>query len=201
MAEADRRKWDARYRERGAGLREPSGFLDALDDLLPRRGRALDVAGGTGRHALWLARRGLDVTLADISGVALEVAREEAGRAGLMVRTLMRTWRPSPCRRARGTSSSASTSCGARSSPPSRPRWPRAGCWSSPIRPSPTSNAMPGRGRSICWGPASCPTWFEGWRSSGMMRVGGRRAGTRLGLPPADVTHGPGCESIEGEVS
>lgn len=89
MAEADRRKWDARYRERGAGLREPSGFLDALDDLLPRRGRALDLAGGTGRHALWLARRGLDVTLADISGVALEVARAEAGRAGIMVRTLM----------------------------------------------------------------------------------------------------------------
>ena len=40
MAEADRRKWDARYRERGAGVREPSGFLEALDDLLPRRGRA-----------------------------------------------------------------------------------------------------------------------------------------------------------------
>ena len=88
MAEADRRKWDARYRERGAGVREPSGFLEALDDLLPRTGRALDVAGGAGRHALWLARRGLDVTLADISGVALEVAREEAGRAGLVVHTL-----------------------------------------------------------------------------------------------------------------
>jgi tellurite methyltransferase len=89
MPEADRRKWDGRYREQGAGVREPSAFLEALDDLLPRRGRALDVAGGTGRHALWLARRGLDVTLADISGVALEVAREEAGRAGLMVHTLM----------------------------------------------------------------------------------------------------------------
>jgi tellurite methyltransferase len=88
MAEADRLKWDARYRERGAGGREPSGFLAALDDLLPRRGRALDVAGGAGRHAFWLARRGLDVTLADISGVALEVAREEAGRAGLVVHAL-----------------------------------------------------------------------------------------------------------------
>ncbi len=89
MAEADRRKWDARYRERGAGPREPSGFLEALDDLLPRGGRALDVASGTGRHALWLARRGLDVTLADISGVTMEVARAEAGGEGLLVRTLM----------------------------------------------------------------------------------------------------------------
>ncbi len=89
MAEADRRKWDARYRERGARPRAPSGFLNALDDLLPRQGRALDVAGGTGRNALLLARRGLDVTLADVSGVALEVARAEVGRAGFMVCTLM----------------------------------------------------------------------------------------------------------------
>lgn len=96
MAEADRRKWDARYRERGAGLRQPSGFLDALDNLLPRRGRALDLAGGTGRHTLWLARRGLDVTLADISEVALEVARAEAVRAGLMLHTLMRDLEAEP---------------------------------------------------------------------------------------------------------
>jgi SAM-dependent methyltransferase len=42
---------------------------------LPRAGRALDVAGGGGRHAIWLARRGLDVTLVDISPVALAIAR------------------------------------------------------------------------------------------------------------------------------
>jgi SAM-dependent methyltransferase len=88
MAEADRRRWDARYREREPGLRQPSRSLVALADLMPQGGRALDVAGGTGRHALWLARRGLDVTLADLSGVALELARREAARAGLPLRTL-----------------------------------------------------------------------------------------------------------------
>src|SRR3954465_12293036 len=88
MAEADRRKWDARYHEQEAGLRDPSRFLDALDDLLPHQGRALDLAGGTGRHALWLARRGLDVTLADLSEVALGLARDQATRAGLPPRTL-----------------------------------------------------------------------------------------------------------------
>jgi SAM-dependent methyltransferase len=87
MAEADRLKWDARYREQEPGPRQPSGSLVALDDLLPRRGRALDVAGGAGRNALWLARRGLDVTLADISGVALDLAGREATRAGLPLRT------------------------------------------------------------------------------------------------------------------
>src|SRR6516165_9282087 len=88
MAEADRRTWDARYRAHELRLRAPSGSLVALAELLPQGGPALDVAGGTGRHALWLARRGLAVTLADVSGVALELARREAARAGLPLRTL-----------------------------------------------------------------------------------------------------------------
>ena len=88
MAEADRRRWDARFREHEPGLRRPSGSLVALADLLPQGARALAVAGGAGRHALWLARRGLDVTLADLSGVALELARREAARAGLPLRML-----------------------------------------------------------------------------------------------------------------
>src|SRR5581483_179489 len=34
-------------------------------------GRALDVAGGTGRHSLWLAERGWDVTMVDVSDVGV----------------------------------------------------------------------------------------------------------------------------------
>ena len=63
-------------------------MLPLLGDLLPATGRALDLAGGTGRNALWLARRGLDVTLADFSAVALRVAREAADAEGLPLRTL-----------------------------------------------------------------------------------------------------------------
>jgi SAM-dependent methyltransferase len=88
MAEADRERWDARYRAESMAPRGPSPSLVALADLLPTLGRALDVAGGTGRHALWLAARGLDVTLADISGVALERASQEARRLGLPLRTM-----------------------------------------------------------------------------------------------------------------
>lgn len=87
MAEADRERWDARYRERGGGPSPPSRFLVGLDTILPRRGAALDVAGGTGRHALWLAGRGLDVTLVDISGVALRIAEQRAASAGLRLQT------------------------------------------------------------------------------------------------------------------
>jgi SAM-dependent methyltransferase len=37
-------------------------------------GRALDVAGGEGRNALWLADRGWEATVADFSAVALQRA-------------------------------------------------------------------------------------------------------------------------------
>jgi SAM-dependent methyltransferase len=74
MSDADRAKWDARWAARaGPGL--PSQVLLELADLLPRAGRALDLAGGAGRHAVWLARRGLEVTLIDISARALALAR------------------------------------------------------------------------------------------------------------------------------
>ena len=87
MAEGDRARWDARYRDHGPERGgDPSPFLVALDDLLPRRGRALDLAGGAGRNACWLARRGLDVTIADVSPAGLELARAAAAAAGVTLR-------------------------------------------------------------------------------------------------------------------
>jgi hypothetical protein len=47
------------------------------------------IGGGTGRHTLWLARRGLDVTLADIFPVALEIAQADAVSQGVPLRTLL----------------------------------------------------------------------------------------------------------------
>jgi len=82
VPESDRERWNARYAAR-AERSAPSPFLDQLDDLLPRSGRALDLAGGAGRHALWLARRGLAVTLADVSDVALAQAEVAARAEGL----------------------------------------------------------------------------------------------------------------------
>ena len=80
MSMADRRKWDARYRAGAYQTRlHPSAFLEESESLLPRRGRALDLACGTGRNALFLARRGMTVDAVDISGVALAQARERAG--------------------------------------------------------------------------------------------------------------------------
>ncbi len=63
-------------------------FLTDLDPYLPRRGRALDVASGRGRNGLWLAERGLEVTLIDISEVALSIAGQEALERGVEVTTV-----------------------------------------------------------------------------------------------------------------
>ena len=87
MSEADRRKWDARYRD-GAFVERtwPSEFLVACAERLPRRGRALDLACGAGRNALFLAQRGLTVDAVDISAVALARARKDG--AGLAINWL-----------------------------------------------------------------------------------------------------------------
>ncbi len=83
MSAADRAKWNAHYADRVGPPGAPSPWLAASARWLPTSGRALDLAGGDGRHALWLAARGLDVTLADISEAALQRARAAAEERGL----------------------------------------------------------------------------------------------------------------------
>jgi SAM-dependent methyltransferase len=52
----------------------PNRWVEAeLADASP--GRALDLACGEGRNAMWLAERGWDVTAVDFSGVAIERGR------------------------------------------------------------------------------------------------------------------------------
>lgn len=49
-----------------------------LDTHLPDSGKILDAGGGAGRYAIWLAERGYDVTIVDISQRQVEIARERA---------------------------------------------------------------------------------------------------------------------------
>ncbi len=88
MSDFDREKWNRRYSDSPADPGEPEPALVALAERLPRRAKALDVAGGRGRHALWLASKGLQVTLADISSVALEIALAAAQERGLSLETV-----------------------------------------------------------------------------------------------------------------
>lgn len=85
MADEDRERWDRKYRQPGAAKTEPSAALVELSRWMPEGGRALDVAGGTGGNAVWLARRGLEVTIVDASPVGLGLAEEHARRSGVAV--------------------------------------------------------------------------------------------------------------------
>jgi len=62
-----------------------SSWLLSNIDLIPRAGRALDVACGRGRHALLLAERGLAVVAVDRDEAAIEGLRTEAARRLLPV--------------------------------------------------------------------------------------------------------------------
>jgi SAM-dependent methyltransferase len=64
----------------------PSAWLTQNADLLPHQGRALDVACGRGRHAVWLGARGLETTAIDRSHEAVAFVNDEARRRALPVR-------------------------------------------------------------------------------------------------------------------
>ncbi|MGI9260365.1 MAG: methyltransferase domain-containing protein [Gammaproteobacteria bacterium] len=88
MSEADREKWNKRYREGSYRARtHPSELLEEWLSKLPR-GRALDVAAGAGRNSLYLAEAGFDVDAIDISGEALARLRRNAEERGLTINTI-----------------------------------------------------------------------------------------------------------------
>jgi tellurite methyltransferase len=76
--------WDERYRRGEYTTEEPTPLLPrAIQNLKP--GRALDVACGTGRHAIFLAGRGWDVTAVDSSQVGIEILQRRAREAGITI--------------------------------------------------------------------------------------------------------------------
>ena len=77
--------WDERYASSGlVWSAEPNALAASLlSNLTP--GRALDVAAGEGRMALWLAGQGWQVTALDFSAVGLDKGRARAEELGLQV--------------------------------------------------------------------------------------------------------------------
>jgi SAM-dependent methyltransferase len=75
----DSHGWDTRYEENElVWSAEPNMFLPPIVEQL-EVGTALDLACGEGRNAVWLARRGWDVTGVDYSSVGIEKAKRIAG--------------------------------------------------------------------------------------------------------------------------
>ena len=75
----------------GKPYAQEAAFVDSL--IRRPRGRLLDLACGTGRHAVEFARQGWDVTGVDYSDDLLDEARGNAERAGVHVRLLAQDMR------------------------------------------------------------------------------------------------------------
>lgn len=85
----DLASWERRYHaeaDAGTLASAPTALLVETASVLPP-GRALDLACGTGRNALWLAQRGWSVTAIDGSSTAIQVLRDRAAHSRVTVAT------------------------------------------------------------------------------------------------------------------
>lgn len=95
----DAESWNDRYRDSdlvwSAG---PNQFVEEVcRNLAP--GRAIDLAAGEGRNAIWLAEQGWEATAVDFSGVAIDKARRIAERRNVGIATEvvdLATYEPTP---------------------------------------------------------------------------------------------------------
>lgn len=86
MSHAERDTWNERYRGGSyQGRDHPTALLAEWAPRLPP-GRALDVACGAGRNALFLAAAGHEVDALDIAAEGLARGRETAAKRGLHIR-------------------------------------------------------------------------------------------------------------------
>ncbi|EMA14165.1 class I SAM-dependent methyltransferase [Haloarcula marismortui] len=79
--ENDESEWD-RLTATLHGQLEWSGTVAQLEANLPDTGHVLDVGGGAGRYAVWLAEQGYDVTLVDPSKGQRAIAQEKIAEHG-----------------------------------------------------------------------------------------------------------------------
>lgn len=84
---SDKKRWDEKFKGRKYALgTEANPFLKRYLHLLPK-GRALDIAAGEGKNAVFLAQNGFDVEAVDISKIGLNKARKLAKAKGVRIKT------------------------------------------------------------------------------------------------------------------
>jgi len=71
-------------------MSDPASWLVQHAGLLPREGRALDVACGRGRHAIWLAEHGLTTLAVDRDADAIREVNDAARERALPLRAEVR---------------------------------------------------------------------------------------------------------------
>lgn len=86
---SDRKRWNERFKgKRFAFGQKPNSFLRNHIALLPK-GKALDLAAGEGRNAVFLAEQGFKVDAVDISETGLRKTEQLAQKKGVKVHTIL----------------------------------------------------------------------------------------------------------------
>jgi tellurite methyltransferase len=85
----DQKRWNKRFgRKEFAFGKEPNPFLKKYIHLLSK-GKALDIATGEGRNAVFLAKQGFEVDAVDISEKGLTKAKKLAREKGVRINTFL----------------------------------------------------------------------------------------------------------------
>ncbi len=86
---SDRKRWDQRFKGKKFALgKKANSFLRRHIALLPK-GKALDLATGEGRNAVFLAQHGFKVDAVDISEIGLTKTQKLAGKREVRVHTIL----------------------------------------------------------------------------------------------------------------
>ena len=78
--------WNERYKTGQHTDHEPHPTVVRFASQLPA-GRALDLACGAGRHSIWLAERGWEVTAVDYSPAAIDLLKQRSESKSLTIDT------------------------------------------------------------------------------------------------------------------
>jgi SAM-dependent methyltransferase len=86
---SDQKRWDKRFQgKKFAFGKKANSFLRRHIALLPK-GKALDLAAGEGRNAVFLAQHGFKVDAVDISEIGLRKTQALAGKRKVKVHTIL----------------------------------------------------------------------------------------------------------------
>ncbi|KPK90763.1 MAG: hypothetical protein AMJ94_08600 [Deltaproteobacteria bacterium SM23_61] len=84
----DQKRWDERYQKRKLDLNQGANtILKKYLRLLPK-GKALDLAAGEGRNAVFLAEHGFAAEAVDISPLAISRAKKLAKARGVTIKAM-----------------------------------------------------------------------------------------------------------------
>ena len=90
--------WNEIYNNQGEVQSEVLPTVNDMIEIFKKEKikKILDLGCGTGRHSIFLAQNGFDVTASDISGRGLEVTKQKAKKNGLRIETVCNDMREIP---------------------------------------------------------------------------------------------------------